>query len=233
MTRYEAVLWDVGGVLLDVESVRHAHAAFVERFVDEFGADADPETALERWRGAVGEHFRSRDGTEFRSARDAYRRAAREVVPDVGEEDWFPLFRAASEEHLRANDGAREVLAALASAGVYQGVLSDVDAEEGEFILSHLGLREYLDDVTTSEAVGRTKPDRAMYEAALSKSPHPADRTIMVGDRYDHDCAGAADAGVHPVAFGADDGPAVEHRVTSLRQVPDVVGVGPPATEER
>lgn len=226
MTDYDTVFWDIGGVLLDVSSVRDAHRAFIDRLLDEYDLDVESGTALATWRETVGEHFGSRDGTEFRSARSGYHQAVEAVAgAPVPEDEWYPLFREVSREHLRENDGAAAVTETLADAGVYQGIVSDVDAEEGAFILDHLGVREHVDDVTTSEAVGRTKPDPAMFETALSKSPHPPDRTVMVGDRYEHDVAGAAEHGIDPVAFGADDGPAVVHRIETLHEMLAVVGV--------
>lgn len=225
-TVYAAVFWDIGGVLLDLSSVRDAHAAFVERLLTDREHEESVADALETWRDVVGDHFRSREGTEFRSALDGYGKGVDAILGEhVPREEWFPVFREAGGAHLRATPHAREVLEHIHDAGVYQAVVSDVDDEEGRFILDHLGLLDVLDDVTTSESVGRTKPDDAMFEAALAKSPHPAGRTLMVGDRYDHDIAGAAAHGIHPVAFGADDGPAVAHRIDDLRDLLEILGV--------
>ena len=226
MTRYDAVFWDIGGVLLDVSSVRAAHAAFVERLVDRHGGSMDGDEALDVWRRAVGRQFDERDGTEFRSARAAYAVATEAVLGrSVPEDEWFPLFRATVRDHLRPNPGASEVTARLADAGIYQGIVSDVDAEEGEFLLDHLNVLAHVDDVTTSEEVGRTKPDSAMFETALEKSPVLAERTVMVGDRYEHDMAGAAEHGIRPVSHGADDGPAVAYVADDLSDVLSIVDV--------
>ncbi|MFC7165159.1 HAD family hydrolase [Halospeciosus flavus] len=229
---YDAVFWDIGGVLLDLASVREAHAAFVARLVEEFDVDADPDDALERWREVVGEHFRTREGTEFRSAVDGYGEAVDVVVGrEVPRDEWFPLFRESTREHVQSVPHAREVVRRLHEAGVYQGVVSDVDTEEGLFLLEQFGVREFLDDVTTSEEVGKTKPNPAMFETALAKSPHPPERTVMVGDRYEHDVAGAAEHGIDGVSHGADDGPAVAHEITDLRELLAVVGVDTAAGE--
>ncbi|GAA0655873.1 HAD family hydrolase [Salarchaeum japonicum] len=224
---YDAVFWDIGGVLLDVDSVREAHTRFMERFVAAHGLDVAPRAALEEWRGVVGRQFRERDGNAYQSAREAYALALAELVGrDLTDDEWFPLFRETSQRYLRPTPHTREVVAALADAGVYQGIVSDVDTEEGEFILSLFGVLDHVDDVTTSEAVGRTKPDDAMFETALAKSPVAPERTLMVGDRYDHDVAGAARHGIRGVAFGANaDGPDASHRIDDLRDVLDIVGV--------
>ena len=226
MTQYEAVLWDVGGVLLDVETVRASHGRFVAWLVDEHELDVDETAALETWRSTVGEHFREREGTEFRAARDAYDRAIEVIVGEpVDREVWRPTFRSLLSDVVEANPGARETVARIAETGRHQGVVSDADHDEVEWLLDHLGVLEFFDAVTTSERVGRTKPDPAMFETALDRAGVPPERAIMVGDRYEHDMAGASRHGIATAAYGADDGPAVDYRLDDLRDLLDVLGV--------
>jgi putative hydrolase of the HAD superfamily len=221
----DAVLWDIGGVLLDLESVRVGHEAFLAWLVDDHNLES-VDDAVETWRGRLGEYFRSRDGTSFRPARDGYHRAIEAVVGrPVDREAWQPRFREALKRHLEANPGAVEAVDRLAGTDRHQGVLSDVDADEGRLILEHLGLRDRFDAVTTSEDIGWTKPNPAMFEAALEHAGVPAERAAMVGDRYRHDMAGANALGIRTVAFGAEDGPAVDNRIDDLRELLDLLGV--------
>lgn len=223
MTAFEAVCWDIGGVVLDVGSVRRAHRAFVAWVVDAYDVDRAVDDALDAWRTAVGDHFRERDGTEFRSAHRAYARGVDAVVG--GTVDWEAAFRDAFVAHIRPNPGAVETLSALAATDRHVGVVSDVDTVEGHRILETLGVEGAFDAVTTSESVGRTKPDPAMFEAALDAAGVPAERALMVGDRYDHDVVGASNAGMATALYGAGDGgPAVDYRLDSLGEVLDVVG---------
>jgi putative hydrolase of the HAD superfamily len=224
--RWEAVFWDIGGVLLDPDSVRRAHEAFVGRLVAERAPERSVEDAIATWRSAVGEYFRARDGTEFRSARTAYDRAVTELAGEsVSESEWRPVFEAATTETLRPEPGAVEAVERLAETDLHVGVVSDVDTAEGLRILESFGVRERFDSITTSEMVGRTKPDPAMFETALREAGVSADEAVMVGDRYDHDMAGAVDVGLTTVAYGADDGRAVDFRVEDLREVLSVLGV--------
>ncbi|MDZ7702793.1 MAG: HAD family hydrolase [Halobacteriales archaeon] len=221
----EAVLWDIGGVLLDLESVRAGHEAFLAWLVDTHDLGS-VEEAVESWRATVGEHFRSRDGTSFRPAREGYHRAVETLLGrSVDRQAWQPRFRRVLRDHLRPNAGAVETVERLAATDRHQGVLSDVDADEGRFILDHLGVLDRLDAVTTSEAVGWTKPNPAMFEAALDRAGVPPDRAAMIGDRYRHDMAGANALGIRTVAYGAADGPAVDHRVDDLRELLVLLGV--------
>ena len=223
---WRAVFWDIGGVILDADSVREAHEAFVRRVVEEHAPEASAEAAIETWRAAVGDYFREREGTEFRDARTAYHRAVAEIVgAEVVESEWRPLFEAVTAETLEPNPGAVETVERLAETDLHVGVLSDVDAAEGRRILAHFGLDSTFDSITTSEAVGRTKPDPAMFEAALSAADASAADAVMIGDRYEHDVEGAAALGLTTVAYGADDGPAVDYAVDDLREIPSILGV--------
>jgi putative hydrolase of the HAD superfamily len=231
MTDYDGAFFDIGGVLLDLESVRAGYVTFLERFADREGID-DSEALIEDWRSALGAYFSGREGTEYRRALPGYQRAIDAAVGrSVPEDEWRPLFEAATAEHLRPVEGAREVVRALDDAGLYLGVISDIDTWEAERMLGRFDLYDHFDRVTTSEAVGRTKPDQAMFEAALSPAPVAPGESLYVGDRYEHDMRGGTEAGLVTVAFGeaAADGPpgAVDVAIDDMRDLLDVANVEP------
>jgi len=221
-----AVFWDIGGVILDTSSVRRAHEAWVGAIVERYAPNESVAEAIERWRTAVGEHFRERDGTEFRSARTAYDRAVDEIAgKSIPEDEWRPVFERTVTETLRPNPGAVETIERLGGTDLHVGVISDVDTEEGHRILEAFGVRETFDSITTSEMVGRTKPDRRMFETALDAAGVSADASVMVGDRYDHDIAGSSAVGMTAISYGADDGPETDYAIDDLRDVLSIVGV--------
>jgi putative hydrolase of the HAD superfamily len=226
---YEAVLWDIGGVILDLDSVRAGHRAFVGSLTDEY--DLDMDEALETWREELGTHFTTREGTEFRSARVGYHRAVAAMVGhELPEEEWLPAFEHATRENLGSIEGTVATIRRL-DGHVHQGVLSDIDMWEGERLLEQFGVAEHLDAVTTSEEVGRTKPDPAMFETALDKAGVEPARALMVGDRYENDMEGASRAGIHSVAFGGSaneadsDDAVVTYRIEAPSEILDIVGI--------
>lgn len=223
-TDWDAVFWDIGGVILELESVQAAHVSFVSDLVDQYDLQTSRERALETWRTTVGDYFRDRDGTEFRSAREGYARAVEELVgEDVPRDEWSPAFEMAVGESIEPIPGAPEAIERLAERDLHVGVISDVDDAEGKQMLERFGVRSQFDSITTSEEVGRTKPDPAMFETALEKAGVAPERSLMIGDRYEHDVKGAAEAGLHGVAFGADEGPAVSYRIEDPREVLEIV----------
>lgn len=222
---YDAVFWDVGGVILNIPSISRGQQAFVEAAVREYNLDHTTESALETWQDGMRAHFAGRENGEYRTAREARRKAADALFDGDPPEDWRELHERVTAEHTEPNSGAIETLTALGEAGVYQAIVSDADEGGIPDMLDRFGVDEHIAHVTTSEAVGYTKPDQRMFETALEKADVDPARGLMVGDKYENDMAGAKEAGLTTVAFGADDGPAVDHHVDDLREILEIVGI--------
>ncbi|WP_255149862.1 HAD family hydrolase [Halorarius halobius] len=220
---YDAVFWDIGGVIVELKSIRDGYGAFLAELCERY--DLPYEQTVETWKTTLGDHFKSRDGTQFRSAQDGYVKATEAVfdgdAPD--ESEWWPLFERASAEAMRAEPGAVEAVRELAGTDVHQGIVSDIDDREMETMLGAFDVRDCFDSVTTSETVGYTKPDRRMFEHALDAWGGAAGDALMVGDRYEHDVEGAATLGFDAVAYGEEaSGPSADYVVEDLRRVPDI-----------
>lgn len=217
---WDAIFWDIGGVILNHESVRTVHESFVETLVDTYDPDDSLAGCLDAWREAVGNYFHEREGTEFRRAEEAYHRGVKAVFGStLDRSEWRPVLDELFIQHIEPEPGAVSTLTTLAQRDVHVGLISDIDDREAEMVLETFGLDSVFDSVTTSEEVGRTKPDRRMFDTALEKASVPADRSLMIGDRYSHDMQGGSDAGLWTIAYGADAGPAVDFRVEELSEV--------------
>lgn len=222
----DAVFWDIGGVIVNLESIQSGHRSFVESLLAEYQSPLPPAEALETWRSALGEYFRGGEGTEYRTAREGYRVAIDEILSGSADEaDWEPLFQRIHDDHAEPNDGAVETIRRLSEGDFHLGVISDVDDEEGERLLETFGVRQYFDSYTSSEAVGYKKPDRRMFETALEKAGVEAEQAVMIGDRYANDIEGADAVGLTTISYGAEDGPAVDYHVDDLREILDLVGM--------
>jgi putative hydrolase of the HAD superfamily len=63
-------------------------------------------------------------------------------------------------------------------------------------VLERCGLGELLDAVVTSAEVGASKPDPAIFRAALERAGSGPDQALHVGDTPEEDLAGARAAGI-------------------------------------
>jgi len=217
----EAVCWDIGGVLLDLSTVPETQRRFVAWLCERYDVDATSERAVETWRDATGAYFAQRAETEYLPAREAYARGIEAVVGErPPTEEWLPRFRKLQHELMTSTDGAIDVVESIAESDCHQGIISDIDTDEATLLLETFELADRFDAVTTSEAVGVTKPNPRMFETAIEAGELDPARTLYVGDRYEHDMVGGRRAGFRTVAFGVErDGPAIDHRIDRLEEL--------------
>lgn len=217
------VLWDIGGVIVELASIRAGYAAFIDGLADEYGFE--PDDALDAWKTTLGEHFRGRDGNRYRLARKGYQKATTALFGGDPPADWQSRLENTVEDALQPRDGAVETITALSSSDVGLAIVSDIDTPEARLILDTFGVRDHFDHVTTSEAIGYTKPDERMFRDALEAMDADPTRTVMIGDRYDHDIVGAAALGIETIGYGSDAwGPNADHEIDDLRDVPEIIG---------
>lgn len=74
--------------------------------------------------------------------------------------------------------------------------------QEVQFVkLENCGMRAFFDVVVCSEFVGKNKPDPAIFNYALNQAGAKAEKSVMIGDDYHVDVAGALRAGMQALWF--------------------------------
>ena len=74
--------------------------------------------------------------------------------------------------------------------------------EEVQYVkLENCGLDVFFDVVVCSEAVGKNKPARAIFQYALKKASCSAENAIMIGDDFRADISGALNSGMKAIHF--------------------------------
>lgn len=205
--RIAAVLFDAAGTLIaPVEPVgetysrlarEHGVAVSAARLDDAFrrvfakaapnvhpGEARERAAALERawWRARVRETFLAADGTARFRDFDAYFAAL-----------WNHFSSGAA---WRALPGAREALAVLREAGSRRlAIVSNFD-QRLHGILRELDLRDFFDAVVIPVDCGAAKPERAIFEACLSRLALPPSACVYVGDHARLDVEAASAAGL-------------------------------------
>jgi putative hydrolase of the HAD superfamily len=89
-----------------------------------------------------------------------------------------------------------DVLQALRARGLCIGVLSNAPSNLPSF-LERLGLAPHLDFTVVSAIEGVKKPDRRIFEVALSRAAMAPEETLHVGDMYLEDIVGGRAAGIN------------------------------------
>jgi putative hydrolase of the HAD superfamily len=224
MGRFDAVLFDAGGVLVlpdptvlgpllayyggdhSIEVNRRAHYAGMAAKSTAGAMEADWATYDEAYVRAVGV-----DEVDVA-----------EATTLLGQTRHAPLWRWAIPE-------SRAALDRLAAAGIPMGVVSNASGQiEGVLareicqvgVGSHVAMRCVID----SDVVGVAKPDPAIFDHALV---HFVDiergRIAYIGDSVTMDIASAKGAGLHPILVDPyDDHPGARfERIRSLTELAD------------
>ena len=132
--------------------------------------------------------------------------------------DAAAAYRAAYLGHWRPVEGARELLAAL-HGRVPTGIVTNNVASEQRQKISACGFGPLLDAVVISEEAGVTKPDPRIFGLALDRLGRPVGETVMIGDAWDTDIAGARAAGIRPIWFNRFGAASPDRRVTEIRSL--------------
>jgi len=189
---FDAILFDVGGVLLTNGWDHEERALVLEQFhLDRAEFEARHPEPFNAW---------ERDAISMQ----AYLYATVFYEPrDFTREEFFAAICAQSKV---LPDGALGVLKELsASCSCLLGYLNNEPREPNDYRFKHFGLRELVDVSLSSCYVGLRKPEPAMYRRAIDILGGRADRILFIDDRAAN-VDGAAAAGMKTVLFQGADG---------------------------
>lgn len=80
-------------------------------------------------------------------------------------------------------------------------LISNGFKESTEMKVERTGLAKYFKTIVISEVVGINKPDKAIFEYALSAAGARKDESIMIGDSIEADIRGAQQFGMDAICF--------------------------------
>lgn len=203
-----AVIFDLGDTLLDFEPMdtRALFRRAARVTYDELRARGVPLPEFERYtrvyfRGVKWSYLWAKlRRREFNSLDLLRQFHARMGLPTeetlLRELAW--LWYAPVMEHTRVEENLAATLAGIRDAGMRLGVISNtfVPGFVHDRHLELAGLLEFLPVRVYSSEVGYRKPDRRIFEAALSKLGVTAPETLFVGDLVKTDIVGARRMGM-------------------------------------
>ena len=194
----------------------------------------------------AGEKLKQRSETEIQQAREAGLRflARHHLVRTVEAEilnfveyysvvsDHLGLGLSAEEREQIARDRACNMQNYLPYPGVAEtlsvlskthklGIISDTWPSIATQ-LEYLGVSQYLSFCTFSCFVGVFKPDKRIYQDALSKCGAPAEETVFIDDAVPN-LAGAAALGIAPILIAANPASDVDTSYTKIRDIRELI----------
>jgi putative hydrolase of the HAD superfamily len=223
----EAVYFDAAGTLIKpARRVGESYAAFANKY----GKKVAPGDLFERFHVC----FERAPRLAFPDAtpdqinhleRDWWKNLVRQVFEPFGRFDEFNDYFAELFDYFAAPSAwalfpeVVDTLAALRQRGVKLAVISNFDSRLVG-ILTGLGIGWYFSDVFVSSRIGYAKPDRRIFDLALSRHGLTAKDVIHVGDSQTNDLEGARNAGLNALLIDRrTTGDESRDRVSSLQQI--------------
>lgn len=120
---------------------------------------------------------------------------------------------------------AIETLSLLQKDGYQMHIITN-GFKEVQFVkLENSKLHDFFDVIVCSEDIGVNKPDARIFNHALSSAKAIPNQSVMIGDDYEIDVAGAQRIGMHGIHFDPlfqfpDE---KHHRIRSLNELPDLL----------
>ena len=188
MRRYDLVIWDWNGTLLD-DVAANMEAIDTLLAVRGLPLLKSKESYLDRFRFPIVDYYGE---LGFDVAPDSFRLIAEEYVRVYGE----------LAGKIDVFTGTREVLAALSEAGVRQAIVSAAETVRLRGEVSERGIEGYFTDILgTSDNRGDGKVTVGL--SFIEACGVPRDRILFVGDmKHDADVASACGCDVIAVAMG-------------------------------
>lgn len=95
-------------------------------------------------------------------------------------------------------------------------IVTDMVAQTQFEKLSKLGIDQFISAVVTSEEAGVEKPNKKIFNIALTKMNLKAKNVIMIGDSYEKDIMGAKKLGIHAYWLDIDKNFTNDYDITNV-----------------
>ncbi len=205
MRTLDTVLFDLDDTLHDDSRAYKAGASrTAEDVARERGIDARELTtayiaqAQRFWQHLSDDHLATRM-TDTRTSLWAGALAACGIDDPALAERCAASYVRYRKEHLYLEPGALALLDTLKARGCKLGIITNGFAETHHEKIALLGLTRRMDAIFIADEVGMVKPDPRLFRLACETLGTTPERTAMVGDRYERDCAGALAVGMFAV----------------------------------
>jgi putative hydrolase of the HAD superfamily len=220
VSRYDAVLLDAFGTLIDVDRPFARLQRSVRRHLGTEVTLADAERAFRAEMTYYADHCH--EGSDARTLAALRERCAAIVLEELGIAADPALAAPLLSDAIafRAYADAAPLLAGLAGAGVGVAVVSNWDCSLPD-ALAAAGIA--IERVVASGSTGSSKPDPAIFEAALDALGVPPGRALHVGDTEETDGVGARAAGIDVRIVDRGGGAGGADTISALTDVLDLL----------
>ena len=235
----KGVFFDLGGTLFTYRHIPRRHGALLDDTAARLGL-ADPKALKKAYAEAMTAMSAAYAELPYYLHRDLFREAFVDSLVRIGRDapselvDWYlECHRESVFGSLEIKPDCVSTLQGLRERGQYLCIVSNIDNDMLDPLVTREGLDQYLHHWTSSETARSCKPHRGFFELCLRQSGLEASDVLFVGDSPEHDIAGASalgmrtalivDEGMPPPLQAGKDTREPDHRIDRLSELLDIV----------
>ena len=230
MRKYDVILWDLDGTLLDFKlSERYALGVCLKDY------DVELTEELLKLYSGINENYWKRLELGEVTKQELLPGRFRDFFAEVGIQHIDPV--AIQQKYQRElgtmtyyMDGSDTLLTELKEKGFRQYMVTNGVVTTQEIKMKNSGFDKIVDGIFISDEIGFEKPRIEFFEAAFSQIPDfKIDRAILIGDSLTSDIRGANNAGVdacwyNPAGKANDAGCDIKYEIKNLQELYEILG---------
>ena len=136
--------------------------------------------------------------------------------------DTAHFFRTLSIKYIKLYEGVIELLELLKSKGKNIYLLSNAQRIFTLYEMKMLGIKKYFDDILFSADYEICKPDTNFYNTLIEKHNLDINDSIMIGNDYICDIAGATNVGLNSLYMHSNLSPEIKGPLTSTYSIMNI-----------
>jgi putative hydrolase of the HAD superfamily len=207
------VFFDAANTLLHLKrSVREIYAEFASKHGEYINPQSLKTPLKQVWQDMTNKYHDNKDmryGVDVESSKMWWREFVGRVLKqarfngDIGVFFDELYYYFGSAEPWEVYDDAIETINKLKILGYKSGIISNWD-HRLKGLLKDIGLDKLMDHIIISSFVGYEKPDRRIFEYALTESKTLPEDAYHIGDSFQEDIVGALNVGINPIFIKRD-----------------------------
>lgn len=193
--KLEAVLFDLDNTLINR---KHAFVNYSDHLIDNYLIIQD-----EPDRARMKSFITTADRDGYRNKHEFYQELLDSLSwkQPISVDELVGIQMSRFAEYTVLMDGTIEVLGALKEKGIKLGLITNGSISMQNAKLDRAGLRKYFDCIIVSDEVKLKKPDKRIFDLALSSLQASAGASCYIGDHPLNDIQGASNAGLDAIWF--------------------------------
>ena len=194
------LFFDIDDTLLDSEA---AHYAAISKIIFDYSLNIIPDQVFREWLQITDMYLKLYFRNEITANQQRIIRIKKlwEIAgQQIADEDALVAYKNYHQYFKESCFLFPETIPTLEKLKNYKmGIISNGPVADQNYKLERNGLIHYFDPIIISEGVGISKPQKEIFELAAKQANEPLNECIFVGDSYELDYLGGADAGMKTI----------------------------------